>query len=209
MKKSYEVIMDKIVVTEEMRKRILRNIQTVDLVKPLHFLSSFRKYLPLAACLAVVLIGAVVFQKYFVPPEPAPTPFGASVQKVMEITEFSTAKELSETVGFEITDLSSLPITASHTTYLSFGQELAQIEYTDGNQTITFRKSSGSEDNSGDYTAYSITEIQKIKSNFVTLKGENGLYHLALWEKNGFSYSLRCSESITSDQMKNLIVNIE
>lgn len=33
--------MDKIVVTEEMRKRILRNIQTVDLVKPLHFLSSF------------------------------------------------------------------------------------------------------------------------------------------------------------------------
>ncbi len=209
MKKSYEVIMDKIVVTEEMRKRILHNIQTTDYVQPTQFSPSFRKYLPLAACLSVLLIGAVVFQKYFVPQETAPTPFGASVQKVMEITEFSTAKELSETVGFEMTDLRDLPITALQTTYLSFGQELAQIEYTDGNQTITFRKSSGSEDNSDDYTAYSITEIQKINSDTVILKGERGLYHLALWEKNGFSYSLHCKNSITSDEMQNLIAKIE
>lgn len=201
--------MDKITVTEEMRKRILHNIQTADYVQPSKLLSSCKKFLPLAACLAVLLIGTAIFQKYFVPQQPAPTPMGASVKNLMEITEFATAKELSQTVGFEVTDLSGLPITVEHTTYLSFGQELAQIEYTDGNQTITFRKSAGSEDNSGDYTAYSITEIQKINSDTVTLKGEKEKYHLAIWEKDGFSYSLHFTNGITSDEMQNLIAKIQ
>lgn len=63
MKKKYDEIMEKIQVTDDMRKRILSNIQTIDFTekaptKVIH-LSKFKKYLSIAACFAVLMIGAI------------------------------------------------------------------------------------------------------------------------------------------------------
>lgn len=63
MKKRYDEIMDKIEVTDEMRARILNHLQEVDLTKRTRpkvlRLSSVKKYLSVAACFAILLLGVL------------------------------------------------------------------------------------------------------------------------------------------------------
>jgi len=55
----------------------------------------------------------------------------------------------------------------------------------------------GDEDNSGDYNPYAETVELIVNGQTVTLKGDGGVYTLALWTDGEFSYSLRFSAGIS------------
>ena len=74
---------------------------------------------------------------------------------------------------------------------------MAEIVYSGEGQTATFRKSVGSEDNSGDYNAYANIKNIQIGSLTVTLKGNGDEYTLAIWSADGYAYSIGLSNGIS------------
>ena len=60
----------------------------------------------------------------------------------------------------------------------------------------------GSGDNSGDYNAYPEESRLELGGIPVTAKGDGELYYLILWEKDGYSFSLRFPEGIAGEELE-------
>ena len=86
----YDELMDKIEVTDAMRARILRNVSAAAPKK-----TPVRRYALLAACLAVVLLGAVCVPKLM-----DPAPQGEQVAIANGMIEVADAAALADAVGF-------------------------------------------------------------------------------------------------------------
>lgn len=201
--KAYDEIMGKIEVTEEMRRRVLARIAAEDIAparpKVLRF-PVWKKYLSAAACLILVIAGAAALPwlVQLLPPE-------GDVQVVPQIEEAPSLAELSRLVGFEVEEGFALPFEPEETTYCSYWNELAQIQYSGEGQTATYRQSAGTEDNSGDYTAYGDVAELAAGGLAVTLKGSGGAYVLAVWTDGSFSYSLELSQGVTAEEWLTLL----
>ena len=201
--KAYDEIMDKIEVTEEMRRRVLARIAAEDIApvrpKVLRF-PAWKKYLSAAACLILVIAGAAALPRLvrLLPPE-------GGVQVVPQIEEAPSLAELSRLVGFEVEEGFALPFEPEETAYCSYWNELAQIQYSGAGQTATYRQSAGTADNSGDCTAYGDVDGITAGGLSVTLKGDGGLYVLAVWTDGTFSYSLRLSQGVPEAEWLDII----
>lgn len=206
LRRAYDEIMDRIEVTEEMRQRVLSRIAQEDIEpappKVLRF-PAWKKYLSAAACLILVIAGATALPRLI----PLLSP-GETVQIVPRIQDASSLAELSGLVGFEVSPAAALPFTPEEMAYCAYWNELAQIQYSGQGQTATYRQSVGESDNSGDYTAY--RDVTKITAGglSVTLKGDAGVYVLAVWTDGTFSYSLRLSQGLAEAQWHTLLDSI-
>lgn len=201
--KAYDEIMGKIEVTEEMRRRVLARIAAEDIAparpKVLRF-PVWKKYLSAAACLILVIAGAAAL-----PWLVQLLPTERDVQVVPQIEEAPSLAELSRLVGFEVEEGFALPFEPEETAYCSYWNELAQIQYSGAGQTATYRQSAGTEDNSGDYTAYGDVAELAAGGLTVTLKGSGGAYVLAVWTDGSFSYSLGLSQGVTAEEWLTLL----
>ena len=200
MTRKYDEVMDRIEITEGMRRRILQNIrQTPQKKAPEKPKKSgiYRVLLPLAACL-VLLVGvlSVPALRKESREEESPVP---SIQAVNGIMEAESPEKLSEMVGFKVLGLSELPFEVRSVTCASCWGNMAQIEYTGDNISCTYRQSRGTEDNSGDYTAYEITEKRTMGGAEVTLKGHAADEYLAaVWTDGTFSFSVLFTEPVSA-----------
>lgn len=216
MEKAYDEIMDRIEVSVEMRNRILSNIQAIDLKEPVKKVVRFpayKKYLSIAACFAVLLVGTIALLNTgrinnpgVVAPEPGvASPGPEVVAPGPGIVEVASAEELSEAVGFEVTDISALPFAVEKKTYTAYFQDVAEVRYDGDEQTAIFRKSIGTEDNSGDFNSYDAVEEISVGTVSVTLKGTPDLYTLAVWFDGEYSYSLQLSKGISETEWRGII----
>ncbi len=188
MSKHYAEIMEHLVVTEEMRRRILKKIcaaSPVSVKKPMLF-PRWKQILPLAACITVLAVGAW-FAGRMAPPRDAHPP----VTSGQTVSSCASAEELSQALGFAISDLRGIPFEKSSTAYTDlFGQiGQIQIEGPEGQQAI-YRKSTGADDNSGNYEVFKTEKQINIDGVCVTLKGNDGQIMLAWWVKGDKAYSL-------------------
>lgn len=210
MKKRYDQVMDRIRVTDEMRSRILACLGSeapeaaAEQGRKHRKLPNFIKYLSAAACLLVLVTGVLTLPGLVDRPEQADPP----VQVVPDIVEFPDAGTLSESVGFTVWDGNTLPFEVTAATYLIYWQELAEIKYGGKDQSAVFRKSAGSEDNSGDFSQYEELAEITVDTNTVTLKGNDGAFYLALWTDGEFSYSLRLSRGLQEEEWITILSGI-
>ena len=118
-----------------------------------------------------------------------------------DIVKVSSIEELSNTVGYEV----EIPFVAEQIEYTAYWQEMAQISYTGEGQTLIYRKSVGEEDNSGDYTDYQNCIEVEINTISVQLKGNAETFNLAIWNANGYSYSIQVGKGLSAEQFIELI----
>lgn len=98
-------------------------------------------------------------------------------------------------MGFPVEEAEYFPFAPQEVLYTAFDSGLAQVEYRGKNgQTALLRKSQGPEDNSGDFNQYPDVKTLTAAEADVTLKGADGQFTLALWQKDGFAYSLSLSQ---------------
>ena len=209
MQKRYDEIMDKIEVTDEMRARILNNLRKADLTRPSQTkvvqLSSVKKYLSIAACFAILLAGVLTLPGLL---DRGPRQPSEVLNPGADIVDAASVEELSEMVEFEVEDVTGLPFTPETERYTAFGKDMAQITYEGEGQTCTFRKSVGSEDNSGDYNAYPTVKEIPVGEVTATLKGDGDSFTLAIWSDGAFSYSLQLSDSLTAGEWEPVIASV-
>lgn len=213
MSKSYDEIMEEIQVTEEMRDRILQNIANTEIQKKssgkkISRFYRWQKYSLTAACLALLLVGAVALPKLW-SGNGQESPMVGSEAGTGELTgsafwgiqEYSSAENLSEAAGFPVEELGKVPFEVQETGYLYLGDGLAEIRYYGaGEERLDYRKSAGEEDNFGVYLEFD--RVQEVESNGVkvTLKGDADRTYLILWQKDDFSYSIYAEEGIPTEE---------
>ena len=214
--KRYDEIMDHIRVTDDMRSRILENIEAGDIAAERRRKQTGRtvtKLLAMAACLAVIIIAvsalrspAQVSPNDDLRPDEGDVP--GFVQGGADIVELDSAAALSAAVDFEVNDI-DLPFTPEQTEYISYWHELAEIDYTGEGKTARYRKTAGTEDCSGDYNVY--TDVTEFEENgmTVTLKGDDGQYTLAIWTDGSYSYSLSLSDGLSLSDWQALMNSIQ
>lgn len=202
MGKAYDEIMDQVEVTEEMQERILSNIRTQKICREKKILRYRRKALQAAAGLLLVLTVSacavrIMRKDAWSLPEKETEPEPVFVGNGIE--ECPSVETLSAKVGFPVTDLSGLPFVVDHTEYLSYWGDMAEINYQGADETACYRKSEGEEDNSGDYNEYAEVQTLEADGFSVTVKGEDGIYRLAVWQKDGYSYSLSLEKGANAE----------
>ena len=191
----YDELMDKIEVTDAMRARILRNVSAAAPKK-----TPVRRYALLAACLAVVLLGAVCVPKLM-----DPAPQGEQVAIANGMIEVADAAALADAVGFPAAEAAELPFDVEETTYTSYWGELAEICYAGGGQIVDLRTSAGTEDNSGDPA---VTELT-VGTVTAELRGEAAeRYTLAVWTDGQYAYSLRLSDGQSTEVWQRLLAGV-
>lgn len=192
MREAYRDVMDHIAVTEEMRSRILSNVQSMEIrpAKP-GTPYTLRRWVAAAACLALIIAGAVVLPQWIAPVRDN-TPSGVQ-SGIWNPVEAASAQELSQLVGFPVETLENLPFEVLETRYVAYGTTMAEVTYIGEAQELVFRQTTDREDPSGDYTVYADTVNLGWKDGSVTLKGEAGMYSLAVWQDETYSYSMRSS----------------
>ena len=214
--KRYDEIMYHIRVTDDMRSRILENIEAGDIAAERRRKQTDRtvtKLLSMAACLAVIIIAVSALRSpaQVSPNDDLQTNEGDTpgfVQGGADIVELDSAAALSAAVGFEVNDI-DLPFTPEQTEYISYWHELAEIDYTGAGKTACYRKAAGTEDCSGDYNVYTdVTEFEA-GSITVTLKGDAEQYTLAIWTDGSYSYSLSLSDGLSLSYWQALMNSIQ
>ena len=205
MDKKYDEVMEHIEVTPEMQQRILGNIQKMDLneIKSARVIqiSLWKQFAALAACLAVVLAGALTLPNLIRSPNDfnVLTPGGGIVKVV-------SAEELTKAMGFDVDDLKQLPFQIGETTYTAYWKDLAEIEYSGEGRTAVYRKGPGKKDVSGDYNPYAVETRLTVSGLTVTLKGNGEGYALAIWTDGAFSYSLYLSEELLETEWREILI---
>lgn len=187
MRQAYHAVMAHIDVTPDTRRRVLDRLaeEAPARAGAVRF-PGLKRYLSAAACFALLLTGAVILPRLLHRSQPEPPP----VAVVPKIVEAGSLQELSELVGFPVTENFSLPFPVEETVCCSYWNEMAQVTYRGGGYTAVYRQSAGTGDNSGDYNVYG--DVVEIAAGglTVTLKGDGGSYSLAVWTDGTYAYSL-------------------
>lgn len=202
----YTELMEKVQVTPEMKQRLLKRIKNENITykKKNYFICYLRQnLLPMVVCFVLICTAVFAIWRPFQkeqpenPQEELTTNFG--------VFEARSASELSEMVGFPVSDIKAFASTADTITWLAYGPNLAEIDYESDNQTICYRKSEGNEDNSGDYNEYTLTDKIQIGSSIINIKGNDEKYNLAVWNDGTYSYSINLSTALDEKQFVKLL----
>lgn len=140
------------------------------------------------------------------------------------MVEVDSLAELSQALGFSVPEVKHIPFEVTGIVYTNGWNEFAQVEYQGGamaenqeesqmegqaeSEEVLFRKARGTDDISGDYNAYSDVKEITVNETAVTLKGENGQYKLAIWQQDGFTYSLSWEPGGSEDVFTEMIRSI-
>ena len=200
----YDEVMEKLEVTPEMRARILQNVET-QMAEPCKKPNRLRRFAALAACLAILLVGAAALPKFI----SSPVPEESETMIANGMVEVTSKEELSEAVGFPVKSAQSLPFFPQSIYYTSYWGEMAQIDYANGGSMACFRQSLGEEDNSGDWSEYPAQKSLTVNGCAVTLKGEADSYTLAIWQDGTYSYSLSLSAGQPASVWAELIEGVQ
>lgn len=82
---------------------------------------------------------------------------------------------------------------------------MIQAFYGEDENDMLIRKAVGAEDCSGDYNIYT----QEVTVDGVTLKGENDAFSLAIWEKDGYTYSVSVGKTLAQADLLTLAAAVQ
>ena len=82
---------------------------------------------------------------------------------------------------------------------------MIQVFYGGEDDSVCIRKAPGGGDISGDYNVYPQVKTTNVNGFVVTMKGEDGLVHLAIWTGGGYTYSISARTGISEVDMAALV----
>lgn len=134
-------------------------------------------------------------------------PTGGTAQLPDPQHQHNTVEALEAAVGFPV-PVPAPPAGFSFTLIQDIGGTLAELRWSDEVQELTYRVSRGGSDNSGDYTVYPASGTLTVKGASVQWRGDEGGIRVALWTREGFSFSLRASDGLTERQVRQMAESV-
>lgn len=88
-------------------------------------------------------------------------------------------------------------------------KEIAEVIFNDEDGAkICFRKGVGTDDISGDYNDYAVTETQTVDGKTLTCKGDGGLVSNATWNDGTYAYSIMSTVGMTAAQLSTFVQSL-
>ena len=195
------------------------------------------RYLSAAACIMMLIVGGLTVPRLLhlgngLPPAPTGAAVGMAPGETMVglgepesetrqdelgglagavigngMVEVDSLAELSQVLGFSVPEVKNIPFEVTSTVYTNGWNEFAQGKSQD--EAVLFRKARGTDDISGDYNTYSDVKEVTVKEVSVTLKGDDGQYKLAIWQQDGFAYSLNYEPGGSEDVFVEMIQSVQ
>jgi len=125
---------------------------------------------------------------------------GENVQIPNPFAECDTVEEAEDLCGMKISVPDSID-GYSEKSISVMDKQMIQVMFTNDNDDMTFRKAFGSDDISGDYNNYSEKLTENIDGTDVEIRGNDGLYCGAVWQKDGYAYSVFSRNGISKEDM--------
>lgn len=125
------------------------------------------------------------------------------------LVNYNTLDEARKAVGFSFTVPTSIPANYKMKDIIVISNDIAEIFYKKDDKKILYRTAKGNSDISGDYTIYEEVKTAMIGNTKVTVKGNGGLVNLAIWTKDGISFSLNFDEACDLKSVSSIIESIK
>lgn len=90
----------------------------------------------------------------------------------------------------------------------TMNDEMIQVIYQNSDGSVTVRKEAGGGDISGDYNQYAHSETVEVNGATVTMRGENRLVMVAIWEDGGYTYAVTSGTGMSAAAMTALIQSV-
>lgn len=120
----------------------------------------------------------------------------------------ATLAEAAEAAGFSMSAPDRLE-GYSQRVIQTMNDEMIQVTYQNGDSSVTVRKAAGGGDISGDYNRYAWSESVAVDGSAVTMRGENGLVMVAIWENGGYTYAVTSGAGMSAAGMTALIRSVK
>jgi hypothetical protein len=121
--------------------------------------------------------------------------------------EYKTLDEAEKALNLKVNSLKTMPKGFKMESITVISNKIIQEEYNDGNSNITFRAGEGIDNISGDYNVYQVKNTVKANGISVNLEGNKSEeYNLAVWEKDGISYSISSENGIDEKTILDMIL---
>ena len=207
----YNEIMERVNVTDEMKSRILGNIEEHFSKKKNAKKKSF--YLAFGGVAAAALLMIIVRpwdNNVARPINPGTNSVGegSTVLGVNPMQDYASAEELSKAAGFNVPEITSLPFKVSETEYMTLGEGFAQITYLSDDDRLIYRKSTDKEDNSGNYNPYDYVGEVSVNDIKATVKGTKDALNLAIWNDGTYEHSIYVEKAVDKDVMVKMIEEV-
>lgn len=216
----YDEIMEHVNATDEIRARVLSNVDKYFERKKKRARLSRYVYQFGAAAAAIIVIGGLALRyNQGLNPETGVgsgsdstyETGGTEAAGIFTVTDCNSAKELEDIVGFDVPEVKKPSFDVERAAYTAIGDDLAQvIYYSEADAAeLVLRKAPGTEDISGDYNVYAENEKLKIGETNVNVKGNDGLLYLAVWTDGKYAYSMYlstgCERKVFTELLTELI----
>ncbi len=165
--------------------------------------TSLTKYAAAIAALAFISVVAIRFLRPVVDLNKE-----HGVEIANPVTEYDSLMEAQKAVGFEFnvpTDINSIPMGS----VMVYSGTMIEVNYTEGDELLySVRKEKEIDDISGDYNTYSLEETVAVDGSDVTIKGDQDLFYLAIWNCDGYSYSLTSDKGMSKVDIVSIVEKI-
>ena len=86
---------------------------------------------------------------------------------------------------------------------------MLEVDY-DGERggSVCLRKAVGTDDVSGDYNSYDLTQTNRIAGQDVTLRGAEDAWYVATWTRDGYSFAIVSTSALTMSQVETLVAGL-
>ena len=201
MSEKYKEVMDHVRLSDAARLRILDKVNASE-SKNRSF--QWRQWGALAACLVVAIAGILVWHAH----NPATPKQNPTVMAPSSIEEQPTLEALQAAMGFPVEDIRTLFPETAEFQFKNYFYEIAEITVQDGSQEIVFRKAAGSDDISGDYNVYAVTEKVEADGTTFTMQGNGDTVTVVLWQKGEYTYALSLTPGMAKEDVTALCTQI-
>ena len=74
--------------------------------------------------------------------------------------------------------------------------------------SLCLRKAVGTDDVSGDYNSYDLTQTSRVAGQDVTLRGAENAWYVATWARDGYSFAVVSTSALTTSQVETLVAGL-
>ena len=86
---------------------------------------------------------------------------------------------------------------------------MIEVDYTGEHGGLAcLRKAVGTDDVSGDYNSYDLTQTSRIAGQDVTLRGAENAWYVAAWTRDGYSFAVVSTSALTTSQVEALVAGM-
>lgn len=86
---------------------------------------------------------------------------------------------------------------------------MIEVDYTgERGGSVCLRKAVGTDDVSGDYNSYDLTQTSRIAGQDVTMRGAENAWYVVTWTRDGYSFAVVSTSALTTSQVEALVAGL-